>query len=195
MSQHGHTASTRRARGRMMQATASTVLGGTMRHSIAITTLTTALALSLVGCGDRGDTKAKPVASAASPTASPTPDVIDQLIEWRDGGGSATLDTFLEDLAAVDKASDPVDLDGLRGACADLAAHVEAAQLKDPIPDKTTNDSWKLALKHFAASATACSNGAVSDSQDDFDLMASEMDIGIRHLTAVSKRLGELAAN
>jgi hypothetical protein len=164
-----------------------------MRRTIAITTLTAALALSLTGCGGQDDTNAKPAASATSETASPTPDVVDQLIEWRDGGGSATLDTFLEDLAAVDKASDPVDLDGLRDACADLAAHVETAQLEDPIPDKTTNNSWKLALKHFAASATACTNGAVSDSQDDFDLMASEMDIGIRHMTAVGERIGELA--
>ncbi|MCX5357532.1 hypothetical protein OG864_02010 [Streptomyces sp. NBC_00124] len=119
--------------------------------------------------------------------------MVDQLIEWRDGGGSETLDTFLQDLTAVDKASDPVDLDGPRDACADLAAHVETAQLEDPIPDKTANNSWKLALEHLAASATACTNGAVSESQDDFDLMASEMDIGIRHMTAVSDRLGELA--
>lgn len=158
-----------------------------------ITTLTAALALALTGCGGQDNTKAKPTPSTSSETASPTPDVVDQIIEWRDGGGSETLDTFLKDLTAVDKASDPVDLDGLRNACADLAAHTETAQLEDPIPDKTANNSWKLALEHFAASATACTNGAVSDSQDDFDLMASEMDIGIRHMTALSDRIGELA--
>jgi hypothetical protein len=155
-----------------------------------IATLTAALALSLTGCGGQDDVKAKPALS--SEAASPTPDAVDQLIEWRDGGGSETLDTFLKDLTVVDEASDPVDLDVLRDACADLAAHVETAQLEDPIPDKTANNSWKLALEHLAASATACSNGAVSDSQDDFDLMASEMDIGIRHMTAVSDRIGEL---
>ncbi|MFI6334146.1 hypothetical protein [Streptomyces sp. NPDC050535] len=158
---------------------------------VTITTLTAALALCLAGCGDQANVKAKP--SVHSESASPTPDVVDQLIEWRDSGGSETLDTFLEDLSAVDKASDPVDLGGLRDACADLAAHVETAELEDPIPDETANNSWKLALGHFAASATACTNGAVSDSQDDFDLMASEMDIGIRHMTAVSDRLGEIA--
>lgn len=162
-----------------------------MRHAIA--TLTAALALFVTGCGGQGGAKAEPSPSASSATASPTPDVVDRLIMWRDSGGSETLDTFLQDLAAVDKASDPVDLDGLRDACADLAAHVETAQLEDPIPDETANNSWKLALEHFAASATACTNGAVSGSQDDFDLMASEMDIGIRHMTAVSERLGELA--
>ncbi|GAA3852288.1 hypothetical protein GCM10023084_03120 [Streptomyces lacrimifluminis] len=155
-----------------------------------IATLTAALALSLAGCGGQDDVKARPAPSSAA--ASPTPDVADQLIEWRDGGGSETLNTFLKDLTVVDEASDPVDLDGLRDACADLAAHVETAQLEDPIPDETANNSWKLALEHLAASATACSNGAVSDSQDDFDLMASEMDIGIRHMTAVSDRIGEL---
>lgn len=155
-----------------------------------IATLTAALALSLTGCGSQGDTKAK--AAPSSESASPTPDAVDQLIEWRDGGGSETLDTFLQDLAVVDEASDPVDLGGLRDACADLTAHVETAQLEDPIPDETANNSWKLALEHFAASATACTNGAVSDSQDDFDLMASEMDIGIRHMTAVGDRIGEL---
>jgi predicted small secreted protein len=166
-----------------------------MRRTIAITTLTTALALSLAGCGgqDGREAGAAPSVSSTAP-ASPTPDVVDQMIEWRDSGGSETLDTFLKDLTAVDKASHPVDLDGLRDACADLAAHVETAQLEDPIPDETANNSWKLTLKHFAASATACSNGAVSDSQDDFDLMASEMDIGIRHMTAVSDRLSELAS-
>lgn len=164
-----------------------------MRHTTAITTLAAALALALAGCGGQDDTKAKPAPSTSSEPASPTPDVVDQLIEWRDGGGSETLDTFLKDLTVVDKASDPVDLDVLRDACADLAAHVETAQLEDPIPDETANNSWKLTLEHLAASATACSNGAVSDSQDDFDLMASEMDIGIRHMAAVSDRIGELA--
>lgn len=164
-----------------------------MRHTIAITTLTAALAFALTGCGGQDDAKAKPAASAGSEAASPTPDAVDQLIEWRDGGGSETLDTFLKDLTVVDEASDPVDLDVLRDACADLAAHVETAQLEDPIPDKTANNSWKLALEHLAASATACSSGAVSDSQDDFDLMASEMDIGIRHMTAVGDRISALA--
>lgn len=158
-----------------------------------IATLTAALALSLTGCGGQGDVKAKPTPTPSSEAASSTPDVVDQLVEWRDGGGSETLDTFVKDLTVVDEASDPVDLDRLRDGCADLAAHVETAQLEDPIPDKTANNSWRLALEHLAASATACSNGAVSDSQDDFDLMASEMDIGIRHMTSVSDRIGELA--
>lgn len=164
-----------------------------MRHA-AITVLFTAACLAVAGCGGETDTKAKPTPAASSEFASATPGVTDQLIEWRDSGGSETLDTLSRDLAAVDNASHPVDLVGLRESCADLAAHVETAELQDPIPDETANNSWKLALKHFAASATACSNGAVSDSQDDFDLMASEMDIGIRHLTAVSDRINELSS-
>lgn len=168
-------------------------LGGPLRHATTVTTTLAVAALALTGCGSQDNTKAKPTPSASSKPASPTPDVVDQIIEWRDSGGSETLDTFIQDLTAVDKASEPVDLDGLRDACADLAAHVETAQLEDPIPDETANNSWKLALEHFAESATACTNGAVSDSQDDFDLMASEMDIGIRHMTAVSDRIGELA--
>ncbi|MFJ4836333.1 hypothetical protein ACIP79_41550 [Streptomyces sp. NPDC088747] len=163
-----------------------------MRRPIVIAAaLSIAATIGLAGCGGQDNVKAKP--SVRSEPASPTPDVVDQLVEWRDSGGSETLDTFLEYLSAVDKASDPVDLGGLRDACADLAAHVETAELEDPIPDETANNSWKLALGHFAASATACTNGAVSDSQDDFDLMASEMDIGIRHMTAVSDRIGEFA--
>lgn len=165
-----------------------------MRHTAITTALLATACLALAGCGSEASTKAKPTPAASSESASPTPDVADQMIEWRDSGGSETLDTFLKDLTAVDNASHPVDLAGLREACADLAAHVETAQVDDPIPDETANNSWKLALKHFAASATACSNGAVSDSQDDFDLMASEMDIGIRHLSAVSDRIGDLAS-
>ena len=141
------------------------VLGGTMRHTTTIATLAAALALALAGCGGQDDTKAKPAPSASSEPASPTPDAVDQLIKWRDGGGSETLDTFLKDLTVVDEASDPVDLGVLRDACADLAAHVETAQLEDPIPDEAANNSWKLALGHLAASATACIHSKPFDFQ------------------------------
>lgn len=139
-----------------------------------------------------GETKATPTASATSATPTPSPDITDQFIDWRDNGGNETLTTLSDDLSAVDKASDPVNLEGLRDACATLTADVETAQQGDPIPDDATNKSWDLALEHLANSASACTLGAVGNDQASFDLMASEMDIGIRHLNAVGKHLDKV---
>jgi hypothetical protein len=158
-------------------------------HTRTATILTIA-ALTLTACGSQaGSTKAEPTPTPTS--ASPSPDITDQLIAWRDGGGSETLQKLVDNLTAVDEASDPIDFDGLREACSTLTADIETAQLGAPIPDEDTNNSWNLALDHLAKSATACTNGAVSESQDDFDLMASEMDIGIKHLDAVNKNIDE----
>lgn len=135
--------------------------------------------------------------AAAKTSAAPTPskDQAQQFIDWADNGGSDTLDTIATDLHAVDLASDPTDFDGLRDSCSTLTADIEAAQGGPPMPHKATAKRWSLALEHLANSASACTNGAVSEDQDDFDLMASEMDIGIKHLNAVNKHLDELLAN
>ncbi|MGV9246737.1 hypothetical protein [Streptomyces sp. NPDC003710] len=140
-----------------------------------------------------GSHKAEPAASGpASPTSTASPDIAQQFADWRDGGGMKTLDTLSKDLSAVSKASDPVDLDGLRDSCSTLTADVEAAQDGDPLPDPATDKRWNLALEHLANSATACTTGAVGNDQASFDLMASEMDIGIKHLNAVNERLDEV---
>lgn len=114
------------------------------------------------------------------------------MIEWRDNGGSATLDTLTTDLAAVDKDSNPVDLAGLRDSCSTLTADLETARAGTPMPHPPTAQRWNLALDHLTASAKACTDGAVSGDQASFDLMASEMDIGIKHMAAVAKQIGEL---
>ncbi len=145
-------------------------------------------ALTLTACGTREAASGKPAPTPTPTTASATPSksITDQLIDWRDNGGSDTIQTLADDLSAVGKASDPIDLAGLLEACSTLTADLETAQQQDPVPDKATNTSWTLALDHLTKSATACTNGAVSQDQDDFDLMASEMQIGIKHLNGVN---------
>lgn len=135
--------------------------------------------------------------AVAKTSAAPTPskDEGQQFLDWANSGGSDTLDTLATDLHAVDLASDPTDFDGLRDSCSTLTADIEAAQDGPPMPHKATAKRWNLALEHLANSATACTQGAVSESQDDFDLMASEMDIGIKHLNAVNEHLDELLAS
>ncbi|MGY1579181.1 hypothetical protein [Streptomyces sp. MN13] len=149
-------------------------------------------ALTLSACGTEKDTAtdAKPTAT----TASPSKDLAEQLREWNRDGGGETLQTLVDDLAAVDEASDPVDLAGLREACATLTADLEIAQQGDPIPHRDSDDSWALALEHLTNSATACTTGAVSEDQASFDLMASEMDIGIQHLNKVNEHLDKVLA-
>lgn len=150
-----------------------------------------AAALTLTACGSETTASSKPdttAAATASPTPSPSPtkDTVDKLIDWRDNGGSDTLDTITTDLGAVGKASDPIDLPALLDACSTLTADLEVAQQEDPIPDEETNRSWSLALEHLTASASACTTGAAGEDQASFDLMTAEMEIGIKHLTAVS---------
>lgn len=113
------------------------------------------------------------------------------MADWRDGGGLDTLSPLTGDLKAVSKASDPVDPDGLRDSCSTLTADIETAQEGDPLPDTATNKRWSLALEHLGNSAIACTLGAVSGDQASFDLMASEVEIGVKHLNAVNKRLDE----
>lgn len=150
----------------------------------------TVIALALTGCG----TSKQPAASdkaATTPTASASKGIAQEFRDWNHSGGSDHIDTIMTDLAAVDKASDPVDLKGLRESCPTLTADLEAAMQADPMPGEA-GQRWALALKHLAASAAACSEGAVSEDQAAFDLMASEMDIGVSHLTAVNKHLDEV---
>lgn len=140
---------------------------------------------------DRHDDKpAKQHPAAAETSASPS--AAQQLRDWSSNGGNDTLTALAGDLTAVDNDSHPVNLDRLRDSCSTLTADIEAAQEGDPLPDPTTNKRWILALQHLAQSATACSAGAVSGDQAQFDLMASEMDIGIKHLSAVNKRLDQI---
>ena len=160
-------------------------------HARTITILTIA-ALTLTACGTRTDTSTKTEPSTKASSPSPSPDITDLFIDWRDGGGSETLTTLVDDLSDVGEASDPFDIDALGDACSSLTADVETAQLGDPIPDKGTQKNWNLALAHFAKSATACTTGAYSEDQTQFDLMASEMEIGIKHLNAVNKQLDEI---
>ena len=157
------------------------------------TALLAITALALTACGTRQAASDKPTSTPAPTTATasatPSKSMTDQLIDWRDSGGSETLDTLVTDLGAVEKASDPIDLKGLLEACSTLTADLEIAQQQDPVPDEETNQSWALALEHLANSATACTAGAVSENQADFDLMASEMEIGVKHLEGVSESL------
>jgi hypothetical protein len=139
---------------------------------------------------DDDNKAARPAPAAAKSSASPS--MAEQMHDWGNNGGSETLTTLVDDLSAVEDDSDPVDLDGLRDSCSTLTADIEAAQQEDPVPDPATNKRWKLALEHLGNSATACSTGAVSGDQTQFDLMASEMDIGIKHLDAVNKRVDEI---
>jgi hypothetical protein len=145
------------------------------------------LAFTLTACGS-----AEPAADgkAATPTPSASKDATQEFRDWADNGGSDTLDTILTDLAAVQEASNPADLDALRKSCPTMTANLEVAKQGDTMPGPA-GQRWTLALEHLAASAAACSEGAVSGDQAAFDLMASEMDIGISHITAVNKHLDE----
>lgn len=161
-----------------------------MNTRITLAATLAAACLTLTGCGGEqaADAKTTPTASA-TPTASPSKNVTDQIIDWRDNGGGTTLSTLVTDLGAVDEASDPIDLPALLDACSTLTADLEVAQQGDPIPDEETNRSWSLALEHLTASASACTTGAAGDDQASFDLMAAEMEIGIKHLDTVSTSL------
>ena len=159
------------------------IIGGAAAAVAAI------IAAGVIVSSNSNTGEAEPAATTATEAASPTPDITDQLAQWRDNGGGETLQTLIDDLTAVQKASDPTDFAALREACSTLTANIETAQLGDPVPDEDTNNSWNLALDHLAKSATACTNGAISENQDDFDLSASEMDIGIKHLNAVNENL------
>ncbi|MGW4042989.1 hypothetical protein [Streptomyces sp. NPDC004721] len=143
---------------------------------------------------NKSDDKAAPAASSSAPgpTPSASKDIAQEFADWRDDGGLDTLTTLSADLKAVDEASHPADLDGLRDSCSTLTADIETAQEGDPLPDKATNKRWSLALEHLGNSATACTLGAVSSDQASFDLMASEMEIGTKHLHAVVERVGEV---
>lgn len=158
-------------------------------HTRTVALVTLAASLLLTGCGTqtKPPTTDKPVV-----TASPTPDTLQQMVEWRDSGGSATLHTLLTDLAAVDKHSRPPNLTALRDSCATLTADLEAARASTPMPHPPTAQRWNLALDHLTASAKACTDGAVSGDQASFDLMASEMDIGVKHMEATAKQIDEL---
>ncbi|WP_327324571.1 hypothetical protein OG735_20115 [Streptomyces sp. NBC_01210] len=163
-----------------------------MKSRIATTPTSLALiALALTACGSSTQPGAgdKPAVTPSTPT---TKDPAQEFLDWADKGGSATLDAIATDLAAVDKASEPVDLAGLRESCSTLTADLEVAQKADPMPDPKTAQRWQLALEHLTASAAACTEGAISEDQAAFDLMASEMDIGIKHLAAVNKHLASL---
>ena len=168
------------------------------RHTTAIIIGSAALVATVTGAGfainSSNHSQAKPAAISTStrPTSTPSPDITQQFVDWRDSGGMDTLSTLSDDLSAVDKASHPVDFDGLRESCSTLTADVEAAQDGDPLPDKAIDKRWNLALEHLANSATACSQGAVGEDQASFDLMASEMDIGTKHLDAVLERVGKV---
>lgn len=169
------------------------------RRTRAITIASAAAAIVVIaGVGlaisiNKSDDKGVPStsSSAPDPTPSVSKDIAQEIADWRDNGGSDTLSTLVSDLTAVGKASDPVDLDGLRDSCSTLTADIESAQEGNPIPDAATNKRWSLALEHLGNSASACTRGAVSGDQDSFDLMASEMEIGTKHLKAVNKSLGE----
>jgi hypothetical protein len=138
----------------------------------------------------RDGNAAKPRPSATKTSTAPS--MADRMHDWSDNGGNETLTTLVADLQQVGDDSDPIDLDGLRDSCSTLTADIEAAQEEDPVPDAATNKRWSLALEHLGNSATACTTGAVSGDQSQFDLMASEMDIGIKHLNAVDKRVDEI---
>ncbi|MFB6955489.1 hypothetical protein ACFCYB_00275 [Streptomyces sp. NPDC056309] len=165
-------------------------------------TITSAVAAILVIAGvglaiasNKSDNKAAPAATTSStptPEPSASKDIAQEFADWRDDGGLDTLTTLSADLKAVDEASHPADLDGLRDSCSTLTADIETAQEGDPLPDTATNKRWSLALEHLANSATACTLGAVSSDQASFDLMASEMEIGTKHLHAVVERVGEV---
>lgn len=163
-----------------------------MKTRTTVTATLLIIGLTLPACSTRQAPASGP--SAPSPTASPSAskDTVQQFIEWRDDGGSATLDTLMADLKAVDEDSHPVDFAGLRESCSTLTADLEAARGGAPMPHPPTAQRWQLALEHLTASAKACSDGAVSEDQESFDLMASEMDIGIKHMDAVVKQIGEL---
>lgn len=159
----------------------------------AVATAILTVGLLLTACGTRTQPSTVGESSPTPPASvSPSKDALQQMIEWRDNGGSTTLATLMTDLAAVDEDSRPVDLAGLRDSCSTLTADLEAARGGTPMPHPATAQRWNLALDHLAASAKACTDGAVSGEQASFDLMASEMDIGIKHMEAVAKQIGEL---
>ncbi|GED89347.1 hypothetical protein [Streptomyces sp. 6-11-2] len=160
----------------------------------AVAAIIAVAGVGLAISSNKSDDKATPSAATTSNAPDPTPstkDVAQQFADWRDNGGLDTLTTLTDDLKAVSDASDPVDLDDLRDSCSTLTADIETAQEGDPLPDTATNTRWSLALEHLGNSATACTLGAVSSDQASFDLMASEMEIGLKHLTAVNKRVDE----
>ncbi|MFH8736795.1 hypothetical protein [Streptomyces sp. NPDC017964] len=165
-------------------------------RKITIPAILTITAIALTACGTQTKTDEparKPAKTSHKPTASKDP--AQQFLDWADNGGSESIDTIATDLGAVDKDSHPVDLAGLRESCSTLTADIEAAQGGDPMPDKAMAKRWDLALEHLANSATACTEGSISEDQASFDLMASEMDIGIKHLNAVNKHLDEVIAS
>ncbi|MER6280631.1 hypothetical protein ABT202_30760 [Streptomyces sp900105245] len=155
---------------------------------VAVAGITTAGLL--IGSGKHDDDKG----AKATPSAikSSAPSMAERMHDWSDDGGSETLTTLVDDLKEVGDDSEPPDLDGLRDSCSTLTADIEAAQEEDPVPDSATNKRWALALDHLGNSATACTTGAVSGDQTQFDLMASEMEIGIKHLNAVNKRVDKI---
>ncbi|MFD8771392.1 hypothetical protein ACFRCQ_28255 [Cytobacillus firmus] len=161
-------------------------------RTITIPAILTITAIALTACGTQTKTD-EPAKKPAKTSASKDP--AQQFLDWADNGGSESIDTIATDLGAVDKASHPVDLAGLRESCSTLTADIEAAQGGDPMPDKAMAKRWDLALTHLANSATACTEGSISEDQASFDLMASEMDIGIKHLNAVNKHLDEVIAS
>lgn len=170
--------------------TIAVIIGGAIIGGAAI------IAVGVVIANNDSGSKGS-AAAETTPAADPAPskDPAQRFVDWANNGGSDTLNTLSTDLSAVDADSDPIDFDGLRDSCSTLTADVEAAQDGEPMPDKATAKRWNLALEHLANSATACTEGAVSEDQASFDLMASEMDIGIKHLNAVNKHLDEVLAS
>jgi hypothetical protein len=121
-----------------------------------------------------------------------SPDPTEAFKSWADSGGSDTLQTILDDLDSVNKASSAAGLDQLSDSCAQLTADIETAQTGDALPDKAAATAWKLAMEHLQQSASACTAGANSGEQSDFDTMSAEMAIGVKHLNAVNSRLDEV---
>ncbi|MFH9677369.1 hypothetical protein ACH4L5_34555 [Streptomyces sp. NPDC017405] len=169
------------------------------KHTTAITiggAVAVVAGIATVGLliGNNTDDDAK-AAKQPAPTATKTsavPTLAKRMRTWSDAGGTETITTLAADLSQVADDSNPVDLAKLSDSCSTLTADIEAAQDEDPIPDPAANKRWSLALEHLGKSATACAIGAVSKDQVQFDLMASEMTIGIKHLNAVNKRLDVL---
>ncbi|MET9424645.1 hypothetical protein ABZY06_28585 [Streptomyces sp. NPDC006540] len=122
----------------------------------------TLLALTLTACGS---TKPAADGKAATPAPSASKDTTQEFRDWADNGGSDTLDTILTDLAAVQEASNPADLDALRKSCpTTMTANLEVANRGDTMPGPA-GQRWTLALDHLAASAAACSEAPSAETR------------------------------
>jgi hypothetical protein len=138
------------------------------RNQSLLTTLALGAALAVAGCASSGQGASSGgtgagSSPASSPSTSAPPSCHDQVIAWRDSGGSSDVKTISNDLGKAIEAAATGNLGAVQGAATTLGSDSQTASGDLPpgcVPGMRTD--YQTALQDFMAASDSSNKGDIS---------------------------------